>query len=157
MRKWLTGTGDLSQLTQYPVLRVYASSSLPHSLSFRTSYCPLTPCILRMASSPRSRCSSPRRSLSELTSNSPVQVPLLGLVFLPPFIFPEREKYSVILKRGDDLRQDQLIVQLISLMDRLLKRENLDLNLVTYKVPLTFPLLYFSERLRSSPPLARTG
>lgn len=35
---------------------------------------------------------------------------------------------------GDDLRQDQLVVQLISLMDRLLKQENLDLKLSPYKV-----------------------
>jgi phosphatidylinositol kinase/protein kinase (PI-3 family) len=37
-------------------------------------------------------------------------------------------------KVGDDLRQDQLILQLISLMDRLLKRENLDLKLSPYRV-----------------------
>lgn len=42
--------------------------------------------------------------------------------------------YIVIFKRGDDLRQDQLCVQLILLMDRLLKRENLDLNLTVYSV-----------------------
>jgi phosphatidylinositol 3-kinase len=40
----------------------------------------------------------------------------------------------VILKLGDDLRQDQLVVQLITLMDRLLKKENLDLKLTPYKV-----------------------
>jgi phosphatidylinositol 3-kinase len=39
-----------------------------------------------------------------------------------------------MFKLGDDLRQDQLIVQLISLMDRLLKRENLDLKLTPYRV-----------------------
>ena len=42
--------------------------------------------------------------------------------------------YVVIFKRGDDLRQDQLCVQLIQLMDRLLKRENLDLKLTVYSV-----------------------
>ena len=40
----------------------------------------------------------------------------------------------MIFKVGDDLRQDQLVVQLISLMDRLLKKENLDLRLTPYKV-----------------------
>eukprot|EP01132_Coremiostelium_polycephalum_P006787 gene6787-8421_t len=44
------------------------------------------------------------------------------------------EEYGVIFKTGDDLRQDQLIIQLISLMDRLLKKENLDLKLTPYKV-----------------------
>ncbi|CAM9971629.1 unnamed protein product [Choristocarpus tenellus] len=36
--------------------------------------------------------------------------------------------YKVIIKSGDDLRQDQLIMQMISLMDTLLKRVNLDLR-----------------------------
>lgn len=34
----------------------------------------------------------------------------------------------MIFKSGDDLRQDQLIMQMISLMDSLLKRVNLDLR-----------------------------
>jgi phosphatidylinositol 3-kinase len=41
---------------------------------------------------------------------------------------------QIILKTGDDLRQDQLVIQLISLMDQLLKKENLDLKLIPYKV-----------------------
>ncbi len=43
------------------------------------------------------------------------------------------ERYMLIYKRGDDLRQDQLVVQILSLMDRLLKRENLDLKLTPYR------------------------
>ncbi|EFP90774.2 Phosphatidylinositol (PI) 3-kinase [Puccinia graminis f. sp. tritici] len=43
-------------------------------------------------------------------------------------------EYPVIFKDGDDLRQDQLVIQLISLMDRLLRKENLDLRLTPYKV-----------------------
>ena len=39
----------------------------------------------------------------------------------------------MIYKRGDDLRQDQVVVQIFSLMDRLLKRENLDLKLTPYR------------------------
>jgi len=39
-----------------------------------------------------------------------------------------------MFKLGDDLRQDQLILQLIMLMDRLLRRENLDLKLTPYNV-----------------------
>jgi phosphatidylinositol 3-kinase len=34
---------------------------------------------------------------------------------------------------GDDLRQDQLVLQMFLLMDRLLKRENLDLKLTPYR------------------------
>ena len=43
-------------------------------------------------------------------------------------------EYSAIYKIGDDLRQDQLVLQMIALMDKLLKQENLDLKLTPYKV-----------------------
>lgn len=42
--------------------------------------------------------------------------------------------YPVIFKNGDDLRQDQLVIQLFTLMDRLLRKENLDLKITPYKV-----------------------
>ncbi|KAF3944819.1 hypothetical protein CMV_028748 [Castanea mollissima] len=41
---------------------------------------------------------------------------------------------KIIFKKGDDIRQDQLVIQMVSLMDRLLKLENLDLHLTPYKV-----------------------
>eukprot|EP00898_Chlorokybus_atmophyticus_P004964 jgi/Chlat1/5469/Chrsp36S05427 len=47
--------------------------------------------------------------------------------------------HKVIFKKGDDLRQDQLVIQLLSLMDRLLKRENLDLKMTPYRVLATGP------------------
>ena len=48
----------------------------------------------------------------------------------PPQVFDE---YMCIFKNGDDLRQDQLVLQIIQLMDNLLRRENLDLKLTPYK------------------------
>ncbi|XP_053672857.1 phosphatidylinositol 3-kinase catalytic subunit type 3 [Anopheles nili] len=42
--------------------------------------------------------------------------------------------YVAIFKHGDDLRQDQLILQMITLMDKLLQKENLDLKLTPYRV-----------------------
>ena len=42
--------------------------------------------------------------------------------------------YPIIFKNGDDLRQDQLVIQLFTLMDRLLRKENLDLRLSPYCV-----------------------
>ncbi|KAG9244298.1 kinase-like domain-containing protein [Calycina marina] len=45
-----------------------------------------------------------------------------------------KHKYQVIFKTGDDLRQDQLVIQIITLMDRLLQKENLDLKLSPYKI-----------------------
>ena len=43
-------------------------------------------------------------------------------------------KYPILFKTGDDLRQDQLVIQIITLMDELLKKENLDLKLSPYKI-----------------------
>jgi len=41
---------------------------------------------------------------------------------------------TLIFKSGDDLRQDQLVIQLITLMDSLLKKNGLDLKLTPYRV-----------------------
>lgn len=46
----------------------------------------------------------------------------------------EDANYKVIVKTGDDLRQDQLIIMLIQLMDGLLKHAALDLCLTPYSV-----------------------
>lgn len=47
--------------------------------------------------------------------------------------------YSLIFKAGDDLRQDQLVIQIITLMDQLLRNENLDLKLTPYRILATGP------------------
>ena len=44
------------------------------------------------------------------------------------------EKHPVIFKAGDDLRQDQLVIQIVILMDKLLRKENLDLKLTPYRI-----------------------
>jgi phosphatidylinositol 3-kinase len=49
------------------------------------------------------------------------------------------QTYPVIFKTGDDLRQDQLVIQIITLMDRLLRKENLDLKLSPYRILATAP------------------
>lgn len=46
----------------------------------------------------------------------------------------EGKKYPIIFKTGDDLRQDQLVIQIITLMDQLLQKENLDLKLSPYRI-----------------------
>ena len=42
--------------------------------------------------------------------------------------------FEIMFKYGDDLRQDQLVLQIISFMDRLMKSVHLDFNFTTYKV-----------------------
>mmetsp|Transcript_623 Transcript_623/g.1491 ORF Transcript_623/g.1491 Transcript_623/m.1491 type:complete len:866 (+) Transcript_623:255-2852(+) len=60
----------------------------------------------------------------------------------------------LIYKRGDDLRQDQLVNQIVSLMDRLLKKENLDLKLTLYKVLPTSTEDGLVEMVQESTPLS---
>ncbi|MCJ8731329.1 hypothetical protein PDJAM_G00198470 [Pangasius djambal] len=63
----------------------------------------------------------------------------------------DNELYPVIFKHGDDLRQDQLILQIISLMDKLLRKENLDLKLMPYKVLATSTKHGFMQFVQSVP------
>eukprot|EP00053_Salpingoeca_punica_P017396 m.167592 g.167592 ORF g.167592 m.167592 type:complete len:821 (+) comp17196_c0_seq2:270-2732(+) len=57
--------------------------------------------------------------------------------------------YDIIFKMGDDLRQDQLIIQLFTLMDRLLKKDNLDLRLTPYHVLATSATAGMVQKIES--------
>ncbi|XP_076101387.1 phosphatidylinositol 3-kinase catalytic subunit type 3-like isoform X2 [Mytilus galloprovincialis] len=59
-----------------------------------------------------------------------------------------------MFKHGDDLRQDQLILQIITLMDKLLQTENLDLKLTPYKVLATSSKHGFVQMIEECLPLA---
>ncbi|KAM3416800.1 Phosphatidylinositol 3-kinase VPS34 [Cercospora zeina] len=61
------------------------------------------------------------------------------------------EKYPFIFKSGDDLRQDQLVLQIIALMDRLLRKENLDLKLTPYRTLATSTLAGAVQFIASTP------
>ena len=63
--------------------------------------------------------------------------------------------YSVIFKRGDDLRQDQLVVQMLMLMDRLLQEQGLDLKLTPYRTLATGAKQGLVERVPDCWPLAQ--
>jgi phosphatidylinositol 3-kinase len=56
----------------------------------------------------------------------------IRLTFRTPF--DTRKMYRVIFKIGDNLRQDQLIIQIIQVMDGLLRKNGLDLKLTPYNV-----------------------
>ncbi|CAH2258733.1 jg5410 [Pararge aegeria aegeria] len=76
------------------------------------------------------------------------------------FLTSEGVEYEAIFKHGDDLRQDQLILQMITLMDKLLRRENLDLKLTPYKVLATSSkhgFLQFIESVTVAEALATEG
>ncbi|KAG6452076.1 hypothetical protein O3G_MSEX007452 [Manduca sexta] len=76
------------------------------------------------------------------------------------FLTTEGVEYEAIFKHGDDLRQDQLILQMITLMDKLLRRENLDLKLTPYKVLATSSrhgFLQFIESVTVAEALATEG
>jgi phosphatidylinositol 3-kinase len=59
-------------------------------------------------------------------------------------------EYKVIFKSGDDLRQDQLVIQMFNLMDSLLKKVKLDLKLTPYRVLATSPNDGFVEYVANS-------
>lgn len=58
--------------------------------------------------------------------------------------------YAMMFKNGDDLRQDQLIIQIIRLMDKLLKDVNLDMCLKPYNVVATSTKDGFVEFVQNS-------
>ena len=49
-------------------------------------------------------------------------------------VHEDKEHFRIMFKYGDDLRQDQLILQMINYMDSLLKKVQLDYEFTTYKV-----------------------
>jgi phosphatidylinositol 3-kinase len=63
--------------------------------------------------------------------------------------------YKVIVKTGDDLRQDQLIIMMIQLMDGLLKRAALDLCLTPYSILATSPTSGLVEFVEGSVPISQ--
>ncbi|KAM3938265.1 phosphatidylinositol 3-kinase catalytic subunit type 3 isoform 2-T2 [Leptodactylus fuscus] len=84
----------------------------------------------------------------------PEKATLFKSALMPAKLYFKTEdggKYPVIFKNGDDLRQDQLILQIISLMDKLLRKENLDLKLTPYKVLATSTKHGFMQFIQSVP------
>ncbi|KAF3088108.1 Phosphatidylinositol (PI) 3-kinase [Orbilia oligospora] len=60
-------------------------------------------------------------------------------------------KYPMLFKNGDDLRQDQLVIQTFTLMDQLLRKENLDLKLSPYKILASSPTSGMIQFVASKP------
>ena len=92
---------------------VLRSAMMPLKLSFRVTS--------------RDLPSSARRA-------SVLEDSLEDMVTSPGLVPPRKNVYDVLFKKGDDLRQDQLILQLICLMDTLLKKDGMDLRMTPYTV-----------------------
>jgi hypothetical protein len=67
---------------------------------------------------------------------------------------PQLSSYRVLMKTGDDLRQDQLVMMMIKLMDRLLKRASLDLCITPYSIIATSQSSGMIEFVEESCPLS---
>ncbi|CCD25991.2 phosphatidylinositol 3-kinase VPS34 NDAI_0G02160 [Naumovozyma dairenensis CBS 421] len=98
-------------------------TKLRHILKSKTIYLPLDPNIQIIDVIPES-------SKVFKSSLSPLKI---------TFKTADNSIYALMYKVGDDLRQDQLVVQIISLMNELLKNENVDLKLTPYKILATGP------------------
>jgi hypothetical protein len=66
-----------------------------------------------------------------------------------------RSRYKVLVKTGDDLRQDQLVIMMIQLMDRLLRRAALDLCLTPYSILATSPSSGLVEFVEGATPISQ--
>lgn len=65
------------------------------------------------------------------------------------------QSYRVMLKTGDDLRQDQLAMMMIKLMDGLLKRASLDLCITPYSIIATSHSSGMIEFVEQSSPISQ--
>lgn len=66
-----------------------------------------------------------------------------------------RTSYRAMIKTGDDLRQDQLVIMMIKLMDGLLKRASLDMCLTPYSIIATSPTSGMIEFVEQSQPVSQ--
>ncbi|KAG9068660.1 Phosphatidylinositol (PI) 3-kinase [Linnemannia hyalina] len=93
--------------------------------------------LANLAKSVKQMRESRPKKVSEVTGIVPERTGIFKSNLLPlhlTFSCADGSLYQAIFKSGDDLRQDQLVIQLITLMDDLLRKENLDLKLMPYKV-----------------------
>ncbi|KAJ2914075.1 hypothetical protein MD484_g6343, partial [Candolleomyces efflorescens] len=85
----------------------------------------------------------PLNAKIEITGINPEKSSIFKSNMFPLLLYfqcSDGSEYPVIFKDGDDMRQDQLVIQLFTLMDQLLRKENLDLKLSPYDVLATGPL-----------------
>lgn len=117
-------------------VKMFASAVYPVVIEFKELPEEVLPPSLQSA---KQRSNSTNNNLSLISSSDVETATSLAPILppIPPVLSPGKEVvkvHKVMFKSGDDLRQDQLVMQMISLMDNLLKRVNLDLKLLTYGI-----------------------
>ncbi|CCK67951.1 phosphatidylinositol 3-kinase VPS34 KNAG_0A02620 [Huiozyma naganishii CBS 8797] len=112
-----------STVKKIELLHELLNSKMKHFLKHKQIHLPLDPDILLVDV-------LPEKSKVFKSSLSPLMI---------SFKTADNSTYQLMYKVGDDLRQDQLVVQIIRLMDELLKNENVDLKLTPYKILATGP------------------
>ncbi|KAF7316022.1 Phosphatidylinositol 3-kinase VPS34 [Mycena indigotica] len=104
---------------------------------------------LRMSKDPRPKKIDKLLAIITDTRNNLASMPPLPLCsrdnrnmfpLLLYFQYSAGSTYPVLLKDGDDMRQDQLVIQLFTLIDGPMRKEKLDLKLTPYDVLATGPL-----------------
>jgi phosphatidylinositol 3-kinase len=112
--------------------KMFKSALYPALVEFRVD---------RVLSSPGSKKNHKQQSLSASISTSKKVEPITS--------------YKLMVKTGDDLRQDQLVMMMIQLLDGLLKRETLDLCLTPYSIIAMSPSSGLMEFVDGSIPISQ--
>lgn len=109
---------------------VKLSGLIPHTAAMFASA--VYPCVIEFIEAPNNE----DISTTNTTSNDNISTTITAATTTTTTISSNNNKktHKIMFKSGDDLRQDQLVMQLIALMDRLLKKVNLDLKLLTYGI-----------------------
>jgi hypothetical protein len=103
--------------------------------------------------SPKGSAPSTKFAPFATKASRPPQSPSRGGTAIEPVV-PQISSYRVLMKTGDDLRQDQLVMMMIKLMDRLLKRASLDLCITPYSIIATSQNSGMIEFVEESCPLS---
>lgn len=113
LQRELTGSGE------HNMMELERGLSLPHEPYIKVyGVVPKRCIIFKSAVQPMRLVFTARKFPKDWTEGQPL---------------PELTSYATVVKNGDDMRQDQLVLQMITLMDNLLKDVNLDFKFTAYR------------------------
>ncbi len=120
-------------------LRVFNSKTQPIRLDLILESAPEMGGPLSLGSSGSASTAGSLASASASTSSAPTDVagssaPAAAHGSASSVTQPSSERAAAMFKVGDDLRQDQLVLQLLGVMDKMFKDVNLNLHLTLYRV-----------------------